>query len=338
MDYCARWREHKSNYALTHYAEHLFEMHRTEDLYKLICRSFMQEKLTRFGSHQSFAEDVMLAIAAAHSKKDMVQEMRGIIIYAKLLSLTIRMPLSIPGMLPYLSQFARAKYFASLMTNKALQKLAYLPIGLGYDFETENAVFNQAFITDEKIEEEYFKMLSEITRVMAQLGEKEKATEIAKRAVKVAEKIEDGYLKTEALNKIANAMAQLGEFGKALTMAKKIEKEVFKVEVSEIVGVMAQLGEKKEVTEIARRVQIPAMLNDVYKNMRVRIDTSELWVEYMSPEQRLSFIKDRFAAAQNFGLEKVLNELEYSASFIASIDDGQTLWKIYEAVVEVDDW
>ena len=33
-----------------------------QDLYQLICKSFMREKYTRFSSHRPFAEDVELAI------------------------------------------------------------------------------------------------------------------------------------------------------------------------------------------------------------------------------------------------------------------------------------
>ena len=60
--------------------------------------------------------------------------------------------------------------------------------------------------------------------------------------------------------------------------------------------------------------------------------------ELGQPEQALSVLGDKFTVAQNYGPQEVLNTLENQASFIASIDNGQTLWEIYSAIAEVDSW
>jgi hypothetical protein len=61
------------DYGLRYLSTHAYELRDNEtyrqELYKLICKPFMQEKLIRYGSYQSFAADVELAIEAAYSEE-----------------------------------------------------------------------------------------------------------------------------------------------------------------------------------------------------------------------------------------------------------------------------
>lgn len=68
LAYCARWREHGSPYALAHYAGHLHEARRYDELYTLVEeRAWMEAQFAHWGHYREFLGSVHLAWQAAEA-------------------------------------------------------------------------------------------------------------------------------------------------------------------------------------------------------------------------------------------------------------------------------
>jgi len=83
----------------------------------------MLEKFARYGSYQSFASDVVLAIdtACAEKPSNMMQVVRGCLIYATLGSLVTNVPLEMLSALVMVGQVTRAMDFAILILDPMKQ-------------------------------------------------------------------------------------------------------------------------------------------------------------------------------------------------------------------------
>lgn len=130
LTYCGRWREHRSDYALTHYPSHLAQAGRRAELYALIDDDWKAARLQQTSSLLAFAGDVELAIATSESEAapDLVQIARGSLIYATLTTIAERLP---PVALRALAHSGRpqlARDYAALVKDPGDQAKAYLMI------------------------------------------------------------------------------------------------------------------------------------------------------------------------------------------------------------------
>ncbi|KPQ42318.1 MAG: hypothetical protein MPEBLZ_03142 [Candidatus Methanoperedens nitroreducens] len=231
------------NYGLLHLASHLYSLKEVKvkdvkvyrlELYGLICRSFMQEKLKRFGSHQSFAADVELAIEAARSEKpyDYVQEVRGVLIYATLGLLSTNVPPEAVGVLAAVGQVDKAEGYSALIRSKSLQARAYHLIG----------------------------------KVLIDQKEVKKAREVLVLSLEAAWAIGDEDARTEALKDIAAALVQIQEFDMVLAVAERIENVYTKAEMLiEVAPLIVAAGEKAKAAGIMNRaLDIAETVDDWY--------------------------------------------------------------------------
>ncbi|HIC94745.1 MAG TPA: ATP-binding protein, partial [Anaerolineae bacterium] len=132
LSYCARWREHESDYALEHYAAHLFEAGRYGELHGLIDKEWMELKRRRTGSHRSFAADVDLAFRAAEEGgiKGLPRLVQCALLSATLGSLATQVPPEVLGVMARLGQARRALDYARLMVDLKRKAEALRLIGL----------------------------------------------------------------------------------------------------------------------------------------------------------------------------------------------------------------
>jgi len=65
LDYCARWREHKREYALANYVTHLAEVGRIKDLLDLLGPEWLCAKWNCFGSYSALIQDLNVAATVA---------------------------------------------------------------------------------------------------------------------------------------------------------------------------------------------------------------------------------------------------------------------------------
>src|SRR6185312_1968040 len=97
------------------------------DLYDLICKPFMEEKLRRPSQYQSFYGDVELAIEVAGSEDppNMVEIIKGCFIIGTVRSLVTNTSPEILGALAQLGGTQRAIDYADVMRNAAKRSRAY---------------------------------------------------------------------------------------------------------------------------------------------------------------------------------------------------------------------
>ena len=265
-------------YGLLHLTGHLYALREVPEyrsqFYGLICKPFMEKKLSYFQSPHSFSRDVDLVIQVAaddESAEGLVHLVRGCLIYATLGTRATQVPPEVLGILAQEGEVARALGYAGLIQDKAKQSEAYLRIGQALLIqgknknEEEKQAINQALAAAEAIQNEWHKAsaLSAVAQAMAQAGDKEGLH----RALAAAEAIEDEEDKASALSGVAQAMAQAGQHTKALQVLRN------------------------------------------------------------------AFWTSRLAGRKTF-----FRVLENGAEPLAAVDRGKTLWKMYEAMQEVDGW
>ena len=119
--------ERLDDYGLAHLFSHLYSLRETrkyrQEIYALICQSFMRLKLERTQSPDSFVQDVSIAIEVASSEEppNLVQLARLSLIEATLVAITENVPVEVLGALAYLGEIKRAKGYTALLPGRMRQ-------------------------------------------------------------------------------------------------------------------------------------------------------------------------------------------------------------------------
>jgi len=266
LAYCARWREHESDYALEHYAAHLFEAGRREELYGLIDKEWMELKRRRTGSHRSFAADVDLAFRAAEGEgvKGLPRLVQCALLSATLGSLATQVPPEVLGVMARLGQAERALDYARLMVDPERKAEALWLISLALweqgQADEARAVLGEALEVTRIIEEpdEKAGALSSIASALAQAGRLDEAVAVLEEALEVARTIKWPWRKARALSSVVSALAQAGRLGEALEVARTIKEPDEKARaLSSIASALAQAERLEEALEVARTIEEP---------------------------------------------------------------------------------
>jgi hypothetical protein len=133
LAYCARWREHGSDYALTHYPSHLAEAGQRAELYALVDEDWKDARLRQTSSLLAFAGDVELVIATAQKEKrpDLVQIARASLIYATLTTIAESLPPIALRALAAAGQSRLARDYAAQVKDAGGQAARYVAIAEG---------------------------------------------------------------------------------------------------------------------------------------------------------------------------------------------------------------
>ena len=261
LDYCSHWPEHKSAYALTHYAGHLYEVKERNALYHLISKEWKDAKFAWSFNHQSFSQDIDIAIQAADEENNLPELVQLCLLYATLGELATDVPPEVLGVLARFGQVETALGYAALVQDAEKRIEAYSQISRGLvaagEVSRGKAVLQQALVVAEKIVNGFVKTkaFSDMALALAQSGDREMA-------LAVTAKIEyEGY-KVRVLSWIAKALTQFGDregglniSRRALAAAEKIEYEDYKALVlSEVAQALAQSGDRERALDTARRV------------------------------------------------------------------------------------
>jgi len=223
LDYCARWREHGSDYALSHYAAHLFEAGRYEELYGLIDREWMELKRRRTGSHRSFAVDVELAFHAAEGDgvRGLPHLVQCALVFATLGSLATQIPVEALGTMARFGQVGRALDYARLIMSptqkaSALSAIATTLAEAGRMEEAREVLEETLEVARSfKWHEEEASTLSAVASALAEAGRMEEAREVLEEALEVARSIEWHEAEARALSAVATALARAGRVKEA---------------------------------------------------------------------------------------------------------------------------
>lgn len=228
-----KWGEKggKDDYGLLYLLSHLYELRNIEayrqDLYKLLCKSFMQAKYGQSGSHRPFAQDVAMAIEVATHEEppNLVQEIRGSLIYATLGSMASNVPLEILKILIQNGQTTRALGFAELMQSaKERSQISYL-IGEALlaqkDVDSARVVLGQALAAAQVIEEEQEKIsaLSGVAWLFVKAGRIDQLLE-------VVGLLKNKWWKAAILQEVALALVRDGQVDKAVTVIEQVKERI----------------------------------------------------------------------------------------------------------------
>ena len=95
---------------------------------------------------------------------------------------------------------------------------------------------------------------------------------------------------------------------------------------------LAYTGRLDEALEIAESI--------VYKEDKaIALSSISQALTYIGQqEQALDVLQTAFTTARLAGRKYVFGVLERGAATLKAIDQGLTLWRVYEAVLEVDSW
>ncbi|MGB0383607.1 MAG: AAA family ATPase [Ardenticatenaceae bacterium] len=91
MDWCAQWQQHKSPYALRHYAEHLANAP-SEAFYALVCEERMRAWEALEGTYAGFLNDVEYAWQRAEDERDMAIQIKCALCRASVATLSANIP------------------------------------------------------------------------------------------------------------------------------------------------------------------------------------------------------------------------------------------------------
>ena len=283
------------NYGLLHLAEHLVRSGNRQELYALLCPSFMEEKHRRFASHQLFTQDVALAIAEAQKEQppNLPQVVRAALLYASLGSLANAAPPAAAGVLAQLGQDDRALGFAVMMPDPVRRCEAYRLIGEALLAEGRPAgnVLAQALAAAEAIPQQADRgrALAALARPMIQAGalsrfgtavanlegEGARATALsalarelaqseggAEEALTLIQQVKGASARAAVLSAVIEEMAldNAAVLGRALAAAEELEDGALGAAVLvTAVRALAMKGDRARALEIAARAEAKAL-------------------------------------------------------------------------------
>lgn len=244
-------------YFFEHLAYHLAEAGLREELYVLISKEWMDAQFKRTFSYHAFADDVerVIAVAGAEEPPNLVQIIRGCLIYTTLGGIATDVPPEIFGVLAQVGQVERTLDYAALMQDAEKRSEAYRQIGLALLARGEKRVarvaLGQALVAAEALEDEWQKaqVLGEMAQLLAKVG-------MLERMLEMAEAIRDEEGKAWALSKITETLTQAGEFDRAMMVAAAIGVEWKKTRaLSEIAEALAQVEVFDRAVAVAEMIE-----------------------------------------------------------------------------------
>ena len=174
-----------------------------------------------------------------------------------------------------------------------------------------------------------------------------KNTDGLNRALAIAEAIEEDVAKAPALSGIALAWAKAGEKEKAIEVANSALKaanesreEKVKVLVrSWLAQLWAEAGEKDRAIEASNQALAAAEVIEEPADKAVAVSVAaQALAQIEQRERALQVLQTAFTTSQQASRYYVFRVLEESTAALAALDQGETLWNLYQVVREIDGW
>jgi hypothetical protein len=249
------------NYGLLYLSRHLYSLKDVkangtnvypQELYGLICKPFMQDKLQRFGSHMSFASDIELAIETARSEQppNLSQVVRMNLIIFTIQILVNETPPQALSALTLIGKETKAIGFSALIANRSTKRIeAYIYIvqALLHRQEIDKAIAVIVKLLHENDDNSLIKFyLTRLAPFIAQVQELDQLVKVAK-AIATDKSREYWWI-------LSNVALEL--------LFKDKNKEVFEVvdriedlnARARVLGIIAQIFSRRDRTEKARQI------------------------------------------------------------------------------------
>jgi tetratricopeptide (TPR) repeat protein len=195
--------------------------------------------------------------------------------------------------------------------------------------EFELAVNMVNSIWEEKIQS---KALIEVAQVFASSKNKQDLNKL----LEIAKKITPNQYRTTALAGVAQSLTEVGDFEQAIAAAHEIEEDWNEaLALSKVVLTMAHAKDKSRLDQILIVVQ---SIKEKYFGADVLSRIAQAFTLLGLSESAISVWRDELAKAQLSGRNEVFNILEAGVPFLALLDGGETLWNLYETMMEVESW
>ena len=255
------------DYGLLHLATHLYTLRDAvsyrQDLFGLICKAFMREKYARYGSHRSFAEDVLVAIRVAGNEEtlDLVQEIRGSLVYATLGSLSTNIPPLALSVLVQCGQSARAQDYAALIHDPENRSSAFQLIGEALlaqqKVQEARQVLIQAILAAGMIDHtgQRFRALRAVAEILGRAEGAEEAMAGVRQAMSVAKETGSIFEERLMLRDVAQTLARIGQVDEAMKIVEEIRDEwIQAIALGEVALALAQRKERAQAVAIVKRM------------------------------------------------------------------------------------
>jgi tetratricopeptide (TPR) repeat protein len=269
-------------YGLRHTMAHLralITVNRShQELYTLICKSYMREKYRRFGSHRSFALDIeiMLEVASSEAPPNIVQVIRGSLLQAMLGSSATQVPTPLLIVLTSTGEGSKAASLVSQAHDKEYQFQAYLTISK---------------ISQEKQEHDF-------------------ALEVGIQALRAAEGIEDKEKSAEALGQLVPYLMKIEAGDEWKQVMKGISIRIHDYKYMSIVkNMIKELMQEKQIDQI---MIIAELLDESENKAEILSDVSKLLMEANENDHAATVAMMAIDSINNidkYKQEKLLKEL-----------------------------
>lgn len=330
LTYCARWQEHRSKYAMSHYAAHLVEENRSEELYALVeNKHWFESKLHLDSSGRAFADDIDLAIQTAEAKG---QD-------------------SLPRIIAFCLLHAKLRERASQLTPEIIETMAdlgYIEQALGYIYLLPDPLLKARMLcliariyhTEQREEESKKEVLRQaLSSAFVARGDKERKIGLPewKREIEAEETL------SGTLMQIINTMGDLGDVAGLLQASSIVHDLEFKeahyvpkidllVAIAQNLARAGNLEKAIETTEQVAKVAEHEGGEDVRSQHKIRalVCIAEEFVTAGDNEKTrkaLGYLRPRlggFNSAETLlGLSKIAiqnRDLNHAQKFISLID------------------
>jgi hypothetical protein len=181
--------------------------------------------------------------------------------------------------------------------------------------------------------------LSGVAPALAQVGDRAGLG----RAVAAAEAMRDEMARAQALSGVAPALAQVGDQARAVEVTNQARAVVEAIgdemarawALGDVAQALAQAGDR---AGLGRAGVAAAAIRNEEGRARALGGVAQALAQMGEHAWAMQLLRTAFAAARHAGRESVFKVLAEGASTLAAIDQGETLWLVYEAMCDVDRW
>jgi tetratricopeptide (TPR) repeat protein len=174
--------------------------------------------------------------------------------------------------------------------------------------------------------------------VLAQLGKAELVTGIASKAA--TEAVGDPLELAPRQHDLTRTLAEIGEVEHALTVAESIVPVEFKASALRwICLALLQLSQKEHAMVVASHIEeVAEVIENPATRARSLIKAAWALAYVEEGERAASSLIAAVSSVRFVGRSSFFEMVQESIPLLYSIDEGQTLWHIHEALLEVDKW
>jgi len=186
-------------------------------------------------------------------------------------------------------------------------------------------------------------VLSVVALGLAAAGDFSKAADVARRAFALAQTITDDAARPSALGAVTQALAQTGDqavLRRVFAATDAIENEVARVyALTYCAAALLEINLRDGAIAVSERALAVA---DAIKNEGAKAEalsrTARAFQGLQEQKRSLQLLRQAIAAARSADRAGLFTVLTHSAAVIGVIDNGATLWSVYNAVKQVEGW